>query len=120
VANLYGILLATLLGAEVSLAPENFRFQFALAGDAENLPPLYDPMLQALFDTVTTPPFQQGPAIGVFNLAAGAAKGTRFMMGVGALLVPEQQQLRASAPSVVSAPRTMSDVLAAARALLKK
>ena len=117
--NLLGQLVA-LLGLGISLAPENFRFQFALAGDAENLPPLYDPMLQTLFDTVPAPPFQPQAAIGIFNLWAGAAKGTRFMMGVGALLAPEEQQLRASASSAAASPRTMSDVLAAARAMLKK
>ena len=59
--------------------------------------------------------------LGIFNLSAGAAKGTRFMMGVGALLLPEQEFLaRASSEASTSAPRTVSDVLTAARALLKK
>jgi len=62
--------------------PEALDFEFALASTAEALGPLYPDLIERILASDSL----SGFAGGIFNMSAGAAKGTRFMLGVGAVV----------------------------------
>jgi hypothetical protein len=82
--NLLQALLTFLLdGFITDLSPQFWSFQFALAGDGENLPPQLPALAaRALAGAAVSP---DSFALVPFNMTAGAAKGTRFMYGVGCI-----------------------------------
>jgi len=89
---------STLLGSSVDLSPESFVFGFGLAGDGENLAPQYEQIVRQIIPE---------SGLGLFNLAAGAAKGTRFMIGIGAL-IPSSPSLRVAKLKALRAGKTAS------------
>ena len=84
--NALQVLLTAVSIGVTDLSPEFFDFEFALAGTGETLTPLFGPMFQALCDASTAVGGFSEEVITLFNLNAGAAKGTRFMVGMGALI----------------------------------
>jgi hypothetical protein len=108
-------ILAALLGSPA--LPELFEFQFCLASEEDALATTFHDMTERFA-------LKSGPgtpiAIAIWQQVAGAAKGTRFMGGVGGVFVPPDQLLRRGvAPTArgTSGKRSLADLVAAADAL---
>ena len=104
-------------GSISDLSPEFFDFEFALAGTGAALPPLFVPIFQALCDASSAA--QGSPAeevLGIFNLNAGAAKGTRFMVGMGAIInqpvtTVVRNPVDATVPSLASSLKSLTALM---------
>jgi hypothetical protein len=64
--------------------PEFWGFEFSLAGTAADLADQYSPMAQRLVDKSPGNDFEE--ALVIYNMSAGAAKGTRLMNAIGGFI----------------------------------
>lgn len=97
--NLVGLLLNFVTGLSFDLRPQFFSFRFALAGNGQALEPLFQPLLSELIALAAQADLDN-ELFAPWNMSAGAAKGTRFMIGVGGITsqpVPDNELLLARA-----------------------